>query len=69
MQERAPRCERVGEDKLQLLLPGHEGDLAGSPLHSGDEITWIHLLGRHVGGEKLCNLAPYLSTVIPQANA
>ena len=60
MQERTPRRERVGEDELQLLLPGHEGDLAGSPLHGGDQIAWIHLLGRRVGGEKLGNLAPCL---------
>ena len=52
MQERAPRRERVGEDELQLLRSGDEGDRSGSALHGSDQIVRIHLLGPRVGGQQ-----------------
>ena len=45
VQERTPHGEGVGEDEVQFLLPGYEGDLAGSALHGRDQVTWIHLPG------------------------
>ena len=54
VQERAPRRERVSEDVPQLLRAGHEGDLAGSALHGGDQVVRVYVCGpsagRHCGG-------------------
>ena len=46
VQERPPLRERVGQDELQFLLPGHEGDLAGGALHGGDQVVGVHLFRR-----------------------
>ena len=60
MQERPPGGERVGEDALQLLLAGYEGDLAGGAFHGGHQVAWVHLLRWSLGGKELRDLSPGL---------
>ncbi len=60
VQEHAPRRERVREDQPQLLMAGHEGDLARTALHRRDEVVWIYPLGRRAGGVKPGHLLPGL---------
>ncbi len=58
MQEHTPHGEGVGEDEVQFLLPGYEGDLVGSALHGGNQVTRIHLSGGSIGGDQPGDLGP-----------